>query len=622
MKRPRREAGGGEVALMAVITKAMGAFLVLVVIMLPDYVYVVNSGADTQSAQQAIGAAATQTAGIAEALKSGALGAGQAQALAATAEAASASLKGLNDEVASLSSQVGRAQAEIERLRRSNAVLAGASIDNKNPSDAVQDAQRKVDAAIARAAAIADALKSGGLSAAQAQALAGDAAAAEAALKALREEVANLNGQLDRAQAAIAELRKSNDELEAEAADQKNQIGKLKDRKRPATLITLSWADCYGADIDLYVHTELLGGGSNNVSPAVDRTRQYTPAWTDEKIYEDVPAFAVKTGANEWSTPDNGGAQRFTLWAKLRNAVKTTHSISRNCAIDWQIVSSTLRHRSNTWTVSDDRPMSLLFVYDVNPDGEISEAPFNAMSDAEARRLIQSAYQGACEGLLCQYSAMDSPQADEAATRQKYIAYIKESLQADDISGDVFDLVASGALSVADSYRWLGLLPAAGAKPGAVASDADLQAVRDLLTQKGAPPIVAAAITERLKSGALQASVVNYFLARFPDRAPAPAVANRQASADGDPLKALLKEAVASGDLAVVDADRWLGGIRSAAPGARPDKSARDETAARLATIKLPPAVIGLLRQMILAGAYDLNAVEPPKPLAGTGPEP
>ena len=35
MKRPRREVGGGEVALMAVITKAMGAFLVLVVIMLP-----------------------------------------------------------------------------------------------------------------------------------------------------------------------------------------------------------------------------------------------------------------------------------------------------------------------------------------------------------------------------------------------------------------------------------------------------------------------------------------------------------------------------------------------------------------------------------------------------------
>src|SRR4029077_924893 len=68
VKRPRREGGGGEVALMAVITKAMGAFLVLVVIMLPDYVYVVQNGKQGASAQQALADASQEAKQLEQAL--------------------------------------------------------------------------------------------------------------------------------------------------------------------------------------------------------------------------------------------------------------------------------------------------------------------------------------------------------------------------------------------------------------------------------------------------------------------------------------------------------------------------------------------------------------------------
>ena len=37
MRRIRRETGTGEIAMMAVITKAMGAFLVIMILLLPYY---------------------------------------------------------------------------------------------------------------------------------------------------------------------------------------------------------------------------------------------------------------------------------------------------------------------------------------------------------------------------------------------------------------------------------------------------------------------------------------------------------------------------------------------------------------------------------------------------------
>ena len=54
MKRPRRSdpSAGSEIAMMAVITKAMGAFLVLVVLLMPYYVVNINIEGLTKNVQE------------------------------------------------------------------------------------------------------------------------------------------------------------------------------------------------------------------------------------------------------------------------------------------------------------------------------------------------------------------------------------------------------------------------------------------------------------------------------------------------------------------------------------------------------------------------------------------
>ena len=118
MKRPRRESGGGEVALMAVITKAMGAFLVLVVIMLPHYILVVNSSQSADKAQAAVDQAAANAGEIADRLKKGRLTKQEIDELLRKIDDLKGQLASLNDQIALLRNELNQTLAEVQRLKK------------------------------------------------------------------------------------------------------------------------------------------------------------------------------------------------------------------------------------------------------------------------------------------------------------------------------------------------------------------------------------------------------------------------------------------------------------------------------------------------------------------------
>ncbi len=120
MKRPRREAGGGEIALMAVITKAMGAFLVLVVIMLPHYSYTLIQNRTAEAAQSQIDQALGKANEISDQLKKGRLTDEEIDKLLKDIEDIKKQLAGLQTLVAALKNELDQARAEIARLTESN----------------------------------------------------------------------------------------------------------------------------------------------------------------------------------------------------------------------------------------------------------------------------------------------------------------------------------------------------------------------------------------------------------------------------------------------------------------------------------------------------------------------
>lgn len=118
MKRPRREAGGGEVALMAVITKAMGAFLVLVVIMLPHYVFSPASRETAENAKKSVEQAQSVAKEIAEKLKKGRLTDEEIDELLRQIDELTKSLEVAKSQIAALKRQLDQAYSEIARLKK------------------------------------------------------------------------------------------------------------------------------------------------------------------------------------------------------------------------------------------------------------------------------------------------------------------------------------------------------------------------------------------------------------------------------------------------------------------------------------------------------------------------
>lgn len=134
MKRPRRSdpSAGSEIAMMAVITKAMGAFLVLVVLLMPYYVVNINIEALTKNVQEKMDKVQSQSSetlkNVKEALQRAGKGRltdreidelqAQIKQLETDLAEARAEVESLNSKVKQQASQIARLQKEIEDLKK------------------------------------------------------------------------------------------------------------------------------------------------------------------------------------------------------------------------------------------------------------------------------------------------------------------------------------------------------------------------------------------------------------------------------------------------------------------------------------------------------------------------
>ncbi len=605
MKRPRREGGGGEVALMAVITKAMGAFLVLVVIMLPDYIYVVQNGKQGAGAQQMLAAASREVDQLKQALNDVN---GPPKDLTATRQNLQdldRKLAALKDEVASLSGKLGQADAEIRRLTAVDVAQSG-------QQDA--RAQNALDAAMLEARQLEQALNASDATPQDVAAMRQRLRDLERMLAALKDEIASLGDKLRQAVVAIARLRKENEGLKAQAEELEDQNAKLKAeaeelKSRPlaATVVTLSWSGCYGADIELYIEDKV---GDKPAQP-MDRTMTSAPQYPQDRATRFPQDLSASSGTAWWSLSDTNSDQRLTLWAKLLNPFYGTHSKPRFCKLQWTISTSKENKTSGSWEISDESPLRLLYVYDISAKSEISWGYLAKLSEAEDHALREAPFKQPCEGLLCLFDANASAPRPDAEIRPKFLEYVRSVYDADDVAGIIFDLMASGEVSVADGYRWLDLFPYVNSGKIEAPAPEDVAALRRALEQKRAPKLFVDALMKRVDANIERARVLAKMVGAIPAFPAPPAPAENPAAAH-ERLVALTRQSVKDGSLTQAQSDAILA---AASHSSKPSDAEIDK---QVDDARLPPALAELLKKLIKSGDFDITAL--PKTTPGPAP--
>lgn len=610
MKRPRREGGGGEVALMAVITKAMGAFLVLVVIMLPDYIYVVQHGTQGSGAQQILDAASQQVQQLEQALNGAAGPPKDLTAMRKVLQDLEQKLGALKDEVASLSRKLGQADAEIGRLT---------AIDVSQGGKQDERARQAVDAASQAVKRLEQALNAANATPPDRAAIRQTLQDLEQKLAASKDEIASLADKLRQAALAIARLKEENADLKTQASHLQDQIAKLKAdeevlKKRPlsATVVTLAWSGCYGAEIELYVQVKV----GDKSAPAVDRTLTHAKSFfpEDHAGPHFQPDFSTSMGTAWWTLTDVPAHQRFTLWAKLLNPFYGTQSTQRVCKTRWTITTSTGKAFDGRWEITDKVPVRLQGIYDVDAASELSRDYWVKLPDSEFVTLSEAPFKQPCEGLLCLFDRYTAAPRPDAEIRPRFFEYVRANYDIEeDVIGAVFDRMASGEMPIDDGYRWLGLFPRTRASKVDPSTPEEIAALRRTLDQKGAPGLLTDALIKCVEAslkpaGDLATTVEAMPAFTTPPATSVPVAASAQnltgtPAAVRDRLAVLASQSVKNGELTQAQSDAIL------AAASHSSKPSDAEINKRLDGAHLPSAVAEVLKQLIQSGDFDINAL-------------
>lgn len=123
MRRRHREIAGGEVAMMAVITKAMGAFLVLMILLLPYYTGDTQSQQTVDETKQRIDEAKAGLDGAVDKLKKGRLTDQEIDDLLKSLMLARDELVEAQNLIAQLRVKIDQMASQINRLEKQNAAL-------------------------------------------------------------------------------------------------------------------------------------------------------------------------------------------------------------------------------------------------------------------------------------------------------------------------------------------------------------------------------------------------------------------------------------------------------------------------------------------------------------------
>ncbi|MFN3868173.1 MAG: hypothetical protein ACK4MF_03800 [Hyphomicrobiaceae bacterium] len=524
MRRPRRDHGGSEVALMAVITKAMGAFLVLVVIMLPHYVYAPASTENARRANEQIQQAREAAQQIADKLKAGRLTDAELDDLLRQIEQLQTSLTAANNEIAALKRSLDQAHSEIERQKKT--------------------------------------------------------------IETQTQRIAELD----------AELRRLTEEVERLRAAKTD---------KGALVATLTWQDCPGADFEIFIETDATADGKPFAG--VNRQNQ-TSYWIDGHSYSGMSTFASwRSGSITSIRPGTSVPERLLFWVKLRNPLPFGDKDDRSCNVFGNLMSTKAsRAAANRIKVGDQAPIALLMQVAKDARGETltPEAPSAALLEARLSALASSP----CSGLLCFAGTPTGSQVREDELKAAFVTYATDTFEISrDAAIELFSLVAERALSVGETYQWLGAFPKKGVKEGAK-DDGWLAPFLRQLDNIGAPGRVRAELSRMLTNGEASPLYVAESLTGLTGREQLDAkfaarLIRRSSQALG---KAVREDVITGADRAALEGLWFLelsvraGGHGSGGVAAKP--LAADGVEAALARTTLPEQLRDIIRHIALSG--------------------
>lgn len=524
MRRPRRDVGGSEVALMAVITKAMGAFLVLVVIMLPHYVFAPASTENAKRANEQIEQALQNAKSIADKLKAGRLTDAEIDDLLQRIERLQASLTAANNEIAALKRSLDQAHSEIERQKT--------TIETQS------------------------------------------------------QRIAELEAEVKRLTAEIERLRKVEPD-------------------KGAIVATLTWQDCPGADFEIFIETDATVDGKPFASVSRDNQNAY---WVDGHAYSGMNAFAWwRSGSITSIRPGTSVPERLLFWVKLRNALPFGDKDDRSCNVFGTLMSSKAsKAATNRIKVSDKDPVVLLMQVAKDATGEnlTPEAPSAALLEARLGALASSS----CSGLLCFAGTQAGSTISDDELKAAFLTYATDTFEISRAAADeLFSLAATRAMSVGETYQWLGAFPKKGIKEG-VKDDGWLPPFLRQLDNIAAPGRVRAELSQLLTNGEANPLHVAESLTGLTGREQRDAkFASRLMRRSTQALGIAVREkSITGADRAALEL-LWLtelstriGGHGGGAAGAKPP--AADGIEAALARTTLPEYLRDIIRHIALSG--------------------
>ncbi len=202
MRRRHHETSGGEVAMMAVITKAMGAFLVLMIMLLPYYTGDTQSQQTVDDTGRRIDEAKAGLDGAVDRLKQGRLTDAEIDDILKRLQRAHDELTEAQGLIRQLRIKVDQAASQINRLEQQNAALQAQVATLQTQAAQLQAEIEKLRQEIARLRAI-------------------DTEALQARIRELEAEIARLR-------IAVADV----DRLRSENAAQAKEIEKLENENQ------------------------------------------------------------------------------------------------------------------------------------------------------------------------------------------------------------------------------------------------------------------------------------------------------------------------------------------------------------------------------------------------------
>jgi len=656
MGRRRRHTDGGEIALMAVTTKAMGAFLILMIFGFKYYVADMEGAREAEELTERLAETRDAMARATDRARRGEYTEEEMQAVLAALLEAEEALAAAEALVAQLKARLDQALSAIRRLEEENARLVDENLalraenerlveENAALADAVAALAAEVEALQGEVARLTAELAAAAQRLAEAEARLAQAEAENAALRArnaqieaelarllsenqaLQAEIVRLQQELQALRARNTQLQAENDALNRQVADLSAEVAWLREQLSraqlvPPLLVDYRYGNCPGAVVRLSVARQPRRDPATPepVIPEGDAV-----AWSPvaRGMEPDLPPGSTaryaggEGGTGGFTTiwlDSPGEGERFALWLKWVNALPGGEL---TCTGAFSLFGRDARLTVGALEIEETRPTHLVAVLE-HSAGALTEA---MVDDTQRQWLHDYLARSPCDALAC---APGAPKHRDEAMRL-VVARLRDQVlnpganptpeeiaRGNTVLTELARLVVDGEGDLATARRWSDLIGInnRGGKPGEMTAG-EVGEFEAWIKAAGAPPPIAAEFARRSLDGWwLRAHALN--------RLHSAGIRRPDAMTSGEAREVLgdarlprdfsegLAEMLGSGLLDEARARRWVevfGNAQRVRRGPRPDGRMLAEAMRAMLQAGVPGSVADLTFRMMTAGA-------------------